>query len=323
MVLFDKAGSNPTTDQVDSGVALARREKAEIVIGLGGGSAMDAAKALAVLAVEPRPCATLRLEPPARAGLPVIAVPTTSGTGSEVNPISVLTDSAERWKFGIKTPFLAPAAALVDPELAATMPPFVTASSGVDALAHAVESYLSPGADAWSELFAERGAALALAYLRRACEDGTDREARSAMALASLTAGVSLGHAGVILGHGIGMALGGLYDTDHGATVGLLLPEILQHCLDATAPRLGALARRVGAASAADPDRRAAEALIEAIRALLRSLPIPDNLGALGARLDDPAAFIERTLAQRGTKAHPVPVTGEGLMGILRKMIKS
>ena len=146
-VLFEQVPPNPTTNDVDTGVALALREKAEVILGLGGGSAMDTAKAIAAVARDGRRTVDYFKDPPREpAGLPIVAVPTTSGTGAEVTPVVVLTDPAERRKFGASSTAFGVTIAIVDPMLTLTMPPEVTASSGMDALAHAVESYLSNNA---------------------------------------------------------------------------------------------------------------------------------------------------------------------------------
>lgn len=322
-VLFEQVPPNPTTDDVDAGVALALRENAEVVLGLGGGSAMDAAKAIAAVAKSGRRTVDyFRDLPREPAGLPIVAVPTTSGTGAEVTPVVVLTDPAERRKFGATSTAFGAAVALVDPELTLSMPPEVTASSGMDALAHAVESYLSKNADPFSELFAVEATTLAFRHLKAACADGADRDARTGMAVASVMAGITLAQAGVIHAHGLGMAIGGQFGTDHGTTVGLLLADILDDVRPYLTPRLASLAKRAGLARETAGDAEAADKLIEATHRLAGDIPLPAGLKALGV---DPAQIpllVQGTLRQRSLKNLPQMPSEARVEAFLRRVLK-
>ena len=322
-VLFEQVPPNPTTDVVDAGVALVLREKAQVVLGLGGGSALDTAKAIAAVARDGRRTVEYFNDPPREpAGLPIVAVPTTSGTGAEVTPVVVLTDPAERRKFGASSPAFGAAVAIVDPELTLTMPPEITAGSGMDALAHAVESYLSKNADAFSELFAVEATALTFRHLRAACANGADPDARTGMAAASVMAGITLAQAGVIHAHGFGMAIGGQFGTDHGTTVGLLLADILEDVRPYLTPRLASLAKRAGLAREAANDAEAADRLIEGVRRLVGELPLPASLKALGV---DPAQIpllVQGTLKQRSLKNLPQMPSEAQVEALLRKVLK-
>ena len=323
-VLFEQVPPNPTTDDVDAGVALALREKAQVVLGLGGGSAMDTAKAIAAVARDGRRTVDYFKDPPREpAGLPIVAVPTTSGTGAEVTPVVVLTDPAERRKFGATSSAFGAAVALVDPELTLSMPPEVTASSGMDALAHAMESYLSKNADPFSELFAVEATSLVFRHLRAACADGADPEARTGMAVASVMGGITLAQAGVIHAHGFGMAIGGQFGTDHGTTVGLLLPDVLDDVRPYLTPRLASLAKRAGLAREAAGDTEAASRLIEATRRLVKEIPLPSGLTALGV---DPAQIpllVRATLQQRSLKNLPQMPSEAQVEAFLRRVLSA
>lgn len=323
-VLYENASPNPTTDEVDAGASLARREGADVVVGLGGGSAVDVAKAIAITVPYNKPCHELCNADLPTPGLPVIAVPTTSGTGAEVTSVAVITVPSRRYKTALRSVHIVPTLAIVDPELTVTMPPEVTASSGMDALAHAVESYISKKADPFAELFAERATELALTYLKAACEDGAELMARTSMALASLMAGVALSQAGVVLGHGAGMALGGLFGTDHGTTVGLLLPEVLEFNLSVAEARLAALAKRSGVVTAGTnglSDVEAAQMFIRAIRNLIKEIPLPAGLAAMGCNFSDKPLLVERVVKQAATLNNPKPVNETEAEDFLRRVI--
>lgn len=322
-VLYEEASPNPTTVEVDAGAELARREGIEVLVGLGGGSAMDVAKAIAMTVAYGKPCYELCGRPLSEPGLPVVAVPTTSGTGAEVSGVAVVTEPSRHHKTGVRSPQVSPTVAVVDPELTLTLPPAVTASSGMDALAHAVESYLSKRANPLTELFAERATGLVLQHLRTACRDGHDLTARTGMSLGSLLAGVTLSQAGVILGHAVGMTLGGFFGTDHGATVGLLLPDVLEACLPSSASRIALLAKRTGAVSPEEelPDAAVAARFIALIRTLIADLPLPESLAAMGCRLSDVPALVQAVLRQGATPNHPVPLHEGEVEVFLRKVM--
>jgi alcohol dehydrogenase class IV len=264
-----------------------------------------------------------------------VAVPTTSGTGAEVTAVAVVTVPEQGLKTALRGPGTMATLALVDPELTFGLPPNVTASTGMDALAHAVESYLSVGSSAVSESFAERAVGLILTHLAGACAEGSNPAARSAMAEGSCLAGVALAQSGAALGHGFGMALGGPFDVDHGALVGLILPEMLEFSLPAVTGRLARLARRceafpgltaggAGGPSAGDSD--AAAALIKGIRELIASVPLPAGLPAMGIT---PSALgggvrervLELIMIQAGTKNHPFPVDRESAAILLDRLL--
>ncbi|MGQ9780135.1 MAG: iron-containing alcohol dehydrogenase family protein [Bacillota bacterium] len=326
VVLFDRVFPNPTTDLIDEGADLARKEKAEVVIGLGGGSAMDTAKAVAVAAKSDRPAAELFFTPlPAEIpSLPMIAVPTTSGTGSEVTPFAVMTDPRRRRKIGVFHTRFYPTVALVDPELTVSMPRAVTASSGMDALAHAVESYLSKNANAISALFAEEATRLVFQHLESACKDGSNIHARTGMALAAVMGGVTLGQAGTILGHAVGMGIGGVVEVDHGAIVGLLLPEVLRFVFPSSLSRLARLARRTGIVPAEEKDeQKAAEEFIVAVRRLVANLPLPPNLAAMGCDPAHLAEMLQNTMEQRALQNLPVVPSASEVEEFLRRVLRA
>lgn len=320
VVLYEEASPNPTTAEVDAGVALARREKVEALVGLGGGSAMDVAKAVAMAAVYGKPCYELCGVPLPERGLPVVAVPTTAGTGAEVAGVAVVTEAARKHKTALKSPWVSPEVAVVDPELTRTLPPEVTASSGMDALAHAVEAYLSKNATLFSELFAIRATTLVFEHLAAACERGDDLSARTGMAMASLLAGVTISQAGTNLGHGLGMALGGLFGTDHGATVGLALPHLLEFGRPVFGPRIAELARAAGLAGPDQNDDEAAAGFTQEVRELLGKVPLPRDVEGLGCDFSDPSRVAEATLRQGATANYPVALSLAEVEAFVRRV---
>ncbi len=231
--LFQDFVQEPEPVQADAAAALARETGCDLVIGVGGGSAMDLAKAAAVLATnEGKAKDYVGVELVPKAGLPMIMVPTTAGTGSEVTWTAVFTRRAEKAKGGINSPYLYPDLALLDPELTVSVPPEVTASTGMDALCHAIESYTSVKANPMSDMVALQAIGLISEYLPIAVADGRNMEARENMMMGSLLAGLGLANAGVTAVHALSYPLGAIYGVPHGLANALLLPHVMAfNCL--------------------------------------------------------------------------------------------
>jgi alcohol dehydrogenase class IV len=253
----------PTVDVVDEGVRTALAAGCDWVVGLGGGSVLDAAKAIAVLMTNDG-LALDYLEIVGggrsieRAGAPFLAIPTTAGTGSEVTKNSVLTEPRARVKVSIRSPHMLPSAALIDPELTVSLPPALTASTGLDALTQLIEAYLTPQASEMTDPFALEGIARSARSLRVAMRGGQEIDAREDLALASLYGGLALANAGLGAVHGIAAPLGGRHPVPHGVVCALLLPAVFEanlRALRSTDPCSPALARmaRVGEILASPP----------------------------------------------------------------------
>lgn len=228
--IFDRVVENPDAESVRECVRFLRGDRPDVVIGVGGGSPLDTAKAAAV-------CYTNDLEDVleiARGGklkrrsLPTIMIPTTSGSGTEVNYWAVITDEASKEKLSVGDPMMSPYVALVDPELTFSLPPKQTLWSGLDALTHAVEAYLSAAGNWLSDMFCLGALSLVLRSLNRAVEKGKSLRARGNMALASLLAGAAMQNVGLGLVHAMSHQVSGLYDTPHGLVNALLLPHVLR-----------------------------------------------------------------------------------------------
>jgi len=292
--VFDKVEPDPSLQTVRLGAEVAREFEPDWIIGLGGGSPMDAAKAIWVLYERPdlhpaeiNPIVPLGLRQKAR----MIAIPTTSGTGSEVTFGVVLTDTEEQRKVGLGNREVIPDMAIVDPAMAAGMPPQLTADTGLDALAHAVEGYTC----AWHTDFADglcfNAARLIFKYLPRAVADGSDMEARERMHNAAACAGLGFSNSLTSMAHSMGHALGAVFHVPHGRAVAIFLPYTIEFTAREAPDRFADLARLLDCSRVGDEE--AARALAESIRDLCRRVGNPTSvveagieLGAYQAQLD-------------------------------------
>ena len=270
-LVFDRVDHDPTCDMVDKGAALARSESCGLVIGLGGGSSIDAAKAIAIMA--PHEGATEEYhdrqreftEPP----LPLVAVPTTAGSGAEVTGNAVLTNATTRAKKSLRGGRMGAAVALVDPELTLSMPPALTAHAGMDAFTQAVECYLSRAAQPVADVLSIRAVELLYANLQGAVADGKAMQHRQPVMLGSLLAGLAFANAGLGAVHGLAHPIGSWADLPHGLTCAILLPHILEFNYPVCRDRLADLARVMGVGGASD--------VLDAVRGLNDRLGIPET----------------------------------------------
>lgn len=290
-------------------VARYRDFDADVFVGLGGGSCMDLAKVVSLLMTHPEPASQyygeFKIPGPIK---PVIAMPTTSGTGSEVTPVAVLADPERAVKVGISSPELVPTVAICDPELTLSCPRGLTAITGVDALSHAIESISAirrepdpemvmervfVGKNTLSDHYALHAIRLITENLARAVEDGSDLDARSAMMLGSTYAGMSFGTGGTCAAHAIQYPVGALTHTPHGLGIGVLLPYTMDFNLPASVEVYADIANAMGI-SAEHGAEDAARKMISAIRALLERIDIPRSLKDLGVKSDDLDAIAEQ-----------------------------
>ncbi|MGQ9778650.1 MAG: iron-containing alcohol dehydrogenase family protein [Bacillota bacterium] len=310
----------PTLETVEAVVSAARAEAVEVLIGFGGGSCLDAAKAASGLVV-----AEGRLEDYfygsrsfARPGLPWVAVPTTAGTGAEVTPNAVLTDEKARVKQSVRSEFLYAQAAVVDPELTLGLPRAQTVYSAMDALSHAIEAYVSKGANDLTDLFAIEAARLIPANLLRLQEDET-LAPRIALARASLLAGVALANARLGAVHGLAHPLGVYYNLPHGLVCGVLLPLVMRFNLQVAYEKFARLAEAWGVGPNGDVFDRAAA--VRHVMNLNKRLGIPSSLRGTGLREEDFAGLIEGALPSGSLAANPRPAGREELLALLRELL--
>jgi alcohol dehydrogenase class IV len=246
-VLFADTVPDPSTSAVAAGLGVALAENADAVIGVGGGSPIDTAKAIALLAVSGGEMRQYKAPVQTVGGaLPIIAVPTTAGSGSEATQVTVITDDATAEKMMCAGPAFLPHTAIVDVDLTLTMPPRLTADTGIDALTHAVEAYVSRRASAISDTFALRAIGLVRGSLEAAYADGSDTRARENMMLASLLAGAAFSNASVALVHGMSRPIGARFGIAHGLSNALLFPAVTRFSLSGAADRYADCARALG-----------------------------------------------------------------------------
>jgi alcohol dehydrogenase class IV len=339
--VFDEAAPELPLEQVPHAVEAAQRGGAEVLVGFGGGSCIDLAKVVALVLAHGGAAADYYGENTVPGPTtPVVAIPTTAGTGSEVTPVAVITDPDRVSKVGISSPHLIPAAAVCDPELTVSCPPAVSAAAGADALSHAVEAFTAirrpvtatlatervfVGKGVLTDVFALLAVRQVAAYLERVCQVADDLEARSGMMLAALAGGYAFGTAGTAAAHALQYPIGALTKTSHGVGVGALLPYVMAFNAPSRMPEMAELATALGVGerdgadedSAGRPAARA-EAAVTAVADLLAGVGIPADLAALGAPADRlPWAAAEAMTARRLVDNNPRPLDEAAALTLL------
>jgi alcohol dehydrogenase len=327
-VVFDGVEPDLPLACVDACLAAAAGKNIDVVVGIGGGSCIDAAKVAALLLRHPGPLERYYGENAVRGpAVPVVAVPTTAGTGSEMSPVAVVGDPGRRLKVGVSSAHLIPQLAICDPVLTLSCPPRVTAFSGIDALAHAVESFTAiarprdwsdhPGAvfqgkTVFSDTFALEAVRAIGVALERAYTNGDDLDAREQMLYGSLCAGVAFGNAGTAGAHALQYPIGASTSTPHGLGVGLLLPYVLRYTRDACTPELEQIAGALGV-------ERTADAAIAEIARLAAAVGVPRTLAEIGVREDElPKIAAQAATVTRLVSNSPRALDTDGLLEILR-----
>lgn len=319
----------PTVENVREGASLARSQRCDLVLSMGGGSPIDAGKAIAALLSNPGDVMEYLeviggAKPLAAGPVPFIAIPTTAGTGSEVTRNSVLASPEHRLKVSMRSPRMLPRLAVVDPALTLDLPPSMTAASGFDALTQLIEPLVSSRANPVTDGFCTEGIGRVRRSFRRAYHGGRDAEARGDMSFAALLGGLALTNAGLGVIHGFASPLGGMYDAPHGAICAALLPagmEINIRALRARAPdsaaleRYAAVARMLTEQSGAQPEEGAAW-----VRRLGEEMHIPP-LKTYGVRQQDFPVLIERASRANSMKANPVALTPEEMREVLERAL--
>ncbi|MEH6635212.1 MAG: iron-containing alcohol dehydrogenase [Halioglobus sp.] len=304
-VVYDGVLPDPAFNQVQEGEALLRTESCQAVIAVGGGSVLDAAKMMAMLHTNPGPLEKFDgIQTCKKPGLPLFAIPTTAGTGSEITLAAIITDPVSHKKIPVVDSKMIPGYVALDAEIMKGMPPGITAATGMDALTHAVESYLSKASSEATEIQAKAAIRLIFQYLVRAYRDGNDMEARDGMALASFYAGAAFGKTSVGYVHGIAHQLGRVCGTPHGNANAMVLPEVLAAYGDCVHQRLADLARLVNIGEPSGSNSLLAGQFIQATVDMRQAMELP--LQPKDLKLQDVPGIVEEALAEAG-RLYPVP----------------
>lgn len=289
-VHFDQVIPNPTTDVVTAGADIAKAEGIDVVVGLGGGSSMDTAKAIAVEATHPGTAwdYNCHTQGPSDKTLPIIAISTTAGTGSQTTPCSVITKTSDKDKSAIWHKNIFPRVAIVDPEVTASLPKSITAQTGFDAFCHNFEAYLSVNTNPLVECMAVDAMKLVAEYLPRAVADGSDMEARSKMAWADTLGGLTNSSGGVTLPHGLGMQIGGhCPHVTHGQALAIFYPAFTRYTYAAAEQKFATMGRIFNPELVGESDAVAAEKSCEAMDAFLKKIGLWINFEELKVSKDD------------------------------------
>jgi alcohol dehydrogenase class IV len=316
-----RVSSEPTVSLVEQGTADARRERCDVVLALGGGSVIDTGKAIAVLLTNDAPVRDYlevvgKGRPLANRGAPFVAIPTTAGTGAEVTRNAVLMAEEEGVKVSLRSALMLPTVALIDPALTYSLPPAITASTGLDALTQCIEPFVSPNASPLSDAVAREGIRRAAGALRRAYRDGADVDARRDMAVASLCGGLALANAKLGAVHGFAAPLGGMFPIPHGVACARLLPSVAEinvRALRARAPASPALDRYDEVARVVTGKHSArAEDAARWLRDLVEDLGVP-KLSAYGVSDEDVSRVVDAARQASSMQGNPIRLTDDEL----------
>ncbi|TDI92409.1 MAG: iron-containing alcohol dehydrogenase [Chloroflexi bacterium] len=320
-VIFDGVQPNPTIDNVEKGLAAYKASGCDFMVSFGGGSNHDCAKSIGMVAVGGGSIRDYEGLNKCEKGItPLVAINTTSGTGSECTQFSIITDPERRTKMVILDHRATPALSINDPALHEHMPPELTAATGMDALTHAVEAVVALMANPISDCTAFQAINLVFKHLPAAVENGHDKDAREHMIYAQFLAACAFNSAGLGFVHGMAHQLGGFYDLPHGVCNAILLPRVQAYNAEdeATAKRLAGIAQYMGKNVVGLSTSEASDKAIEAIYELSAKVGIPTGLKELGVKEKDLPTLVENTLKDPCCLANPRPATAEGVMSIFQ-----
>jgi alcohol dehydrogenase class IV len=302
---FDSISQNPRDTECLAGARLFAEQRLETVVAVGGGSAMDTGKAIALMGVNGgTPTEYVEGRRPYENIATIICIPTTAGTGSEVTRSAVITESSTHRKLTLKSPALRPTIAVLDPSLTFTVPRAVTAATGVDALVHAIEGYTCKVTNPISQALGERAMRNIIAALPIAFREPTNEQARYRMLEGSMLAGLCFGSSDVAAVHCLAEALGGLYDTPHGVANSVFLPYVLQYNAEEGKEVHARLARTMGFAKETDADALAVEKLVNGIHEFTAQLEIPKLRELPGVRTEDFPRIVELAVENNSTPSN-------------------
>jgi len=322
--IYSDVKANPTVTNVNNGVAAFKAAGADFIVAIGGGSAIDTAKAVGIIINNPDFSDVVSLEGVAdtkRKSVPVIALPTTAGTAAEVTINYVITDEKNTKKMVCVDPNDIPTLAIIDPELMASMPKGLTAATGMDALTHAIEGFITKGAWEMSDMFALKAIEMIAKWLPKAVANTSDMEARDGMATAQYIAGMGFSNVGLGLVHGMAHPLGAFYDIPHGVANALLLPIVMEYNMNAAKAKYRRVAEAMGVDTTGMNDDEAAKAAVDAVKALSIEVRIPQHLKELGVPDKDLDTLSASALADVCTPGNPRDVTLDDIRALYQKAL--
>lgn len=319
-VTYKEVRPNPRTTDCDFTAELAKKEEVDVIIGLGGGSSMDQAKATAALVTNGGLCVDWDYKDLDEYMLPVICIPTTSGTGSEVTFVAVITDEEKKYKMSVMDVIkLRPSVAIADPELLLTLPPSLTASTGVDALTHAIEAYTVKVSQPITDALALHAIELISSNLVEAVENGSNLEARTNMMNGSLMAGMAFINSNVGAVHAISETIGAWYDTPHGVGNSIFLPYIMEYNIPAMPERFARIAIAMGIDSAGKTTEELAKASVDFVKKLNATVKIPKLTDLEYIKEENFRAIAECSAANALSDDNAKAIDADGYMEVIMK----
>ena len=322
--VFSDIKPNPTTSNVKAGVAAFAASGADFIIALGGGSSMDTAKAVGIITNNPEFADVVSLEGVAdtkKKSVPIIALPTTAGTAAEVTINYVITDEANEKKMVCVDPNDIPVMAIVDAELMYTLPKSLTAATGMDALTHAIEGLITKGAWEMSDMIELKAIEMIARYLETAVNEPQNAEARNGMAVAHYIAGMAFSNVGLGVVHGMAHPMGAIFDIPHGVAHALLLPTVMEFNMPAAVDKYVQIAKAMDVYSAGMSKEEAAQAAVDAVRALAIRVGIPQHLTELGINEGDLDRLATAAAADVCTPGNPRDVNKEIILDLYKKVL--
>lgn len=319
--IYDEIKPNPTVTNVKEGVDAFKKSGADFMIAIGGGSSIDTSKAIGIIINNPEFADVVSLEGVAdtkQRSVPIIAVATTAGTAAEVTINYVITDEANKKKMVCVDPNDIPVLAIVDAELMTSMPKGLTAATGMDALTHAIEGYITKGAWTISDMFELKAIELISKNLKKAVDEPTNLEARDGMAVAQYVAGMGFSNVGLGIVHSMAHPLGAFYDTPHGVANALLLPYVMEYNMPAALPKYKDIAIAMGVDVAGLSDELAAKLAVKAVRDLSLSINIPQKLSEIGVKEEDLEKLAVSAFNDVCTPGNPRDTSVEEILAIYK-----
>ena len=322
--IYSEIKPNPTVTNVKQGVEAFKKSDADCLIAIGGGSSMDTAKGIGIVSNNPEFSDVVSLEgcaPTKNKSVPIIALPTTAGTGAEVTINYVIIDEERQAKMVCVDPNDIPAVAIVDPELMYTLPKGLTAATGMDALTHAIEGYITKGAWVMSDMYELQAIKMIAENLPLAVEEPTNPVGREGMALAQYIAAQAFSNVGLGLVHGLAHPMGSLFDIPHGVANALLLPTIMEFNMPKCIEKFGVIAKTMGVDTTGMTAEQAAQAAVDAVRALSIKVGIPQHLSDLNIKEENIPALAAQAIADVCTPGNPRDVTEAEIIELYKKVL--